>query len=488
MKGDSLLKLHHPSLLRQEALFCGRWQSAASGRTIEVVNPATGHPIATVPELSVEEVRQAIEFSDIAMRDWQRCTAHDRSRILRRWFHLIETHAEDLARILSAEQGKPLAEARGEISYGASYVEWFSEEAKRVYGDTIPAPANDRRIIVVKEPVGLCAAITPWNFPNAMIARKIAPALAAGCAMLVKPASQTPLSALALAVLAEEAGLPRGLFSVLCGKAREVGGELCRHPAVRKLTFTGSTEVGKILLRQCADTVKKVTMELGGNAPFIVFEDANLDAAVEGCLISKFRNTGQTCVCANRIFVHESVMQSFCAKLGAAVSQLVVGNGGDAHVSLGPLIDQEALRKVKELVADALGNGALLVSGGKAHALGGNFYMPTILANCTTKMRLAQEEIFGPVAPIFSFRSDEEVIALANDTPVGLASYFYSRDIGRIWRVSSALEYGMVGINTGLISNAMAPFGGVKESGMGREGSKYGIDEYLTIKYLCLAY
>jgi len=488
MKGDSLLKLHHPSLLRQESLFCGRWQSAASGRTIEVANPATEHPIATVPELSAEEVRQAIEFAHIAMRDWQRCPAHDRSRILRRWFELIETHAEDLARILSAEQGKPLAEARGEISYGASYVEWFAEEAKRVYGDTIPAPANDRRIIVVKEPVGLCAAITPWNFPNAMIARKIAPALAAGCAMLVKPASQTPLSALALAVLAEEAGLPPGLFSVLCGKAREVGGELCRHPVVRKLTFTGSTEVGKILLKQCADTVKKVTMELGGNAPFIVFEDADLDSAVEGCLISKFRNTGQTCVCANRIFVHESVMQGFCGKLGAAISQLVVGNGCDPRVSLGPLIDQAALQKVEELVADAVEKGAVLVSGGKTHELGGNFYMPTILTNCTPNMRLAQEEIFGPVAPIFSFRSDEEVIALANDTPVGLASYFYSRDIGRIWRVSAALEYGMVGINTGLISNAMAPFGGVKESGMGREGSKYGIDEYLTIKYLCLAF
>ena len=482
------MELQYSSLLKSQVPFCGKWQSSASGQMMTVSNPATGEVFASVPEVSADEVRQAIEYAAIAMKDWQRVSASDRSRILRRWFDLIATHTDDLARILTFEQGKPLAEARGEIAYAASYVEWFAEESKRVYGDVIPAPSADRRLIVLKEPVGVCAAITPWNFPSAMITRKVAPALAAGCAMVVKPAAQTPLSALALAFLAEEAGLPPGLFSVVCGDAREIGAELCRHPAVRKMTFTGSTEVGKILLRQCADTVKKVTMELGGNAPFIVFEDADLDAAVEGCLISKFRNTGQTCVCANRIFVHESVQEAFCKKLSTALSRLVVGGGFDKGVSLGPLIDQAAVSKVQELVADALAQGAKLVCGGNMHKLGGNFYEPTVLTGCTHEMRLAQEEIFGPVAPIFSFRSDEEAVAMANDTSVGLASYFYSRDVGRIWKTASALECGMVGINTGLISNAMAPCGGIKESGIGREGSKYGIEEYLTTKYLCLAF
>jgi len=454
---------------------------------VAVVNPATGETLAEVPKLSAEEVDEAVSFAHAAMREWQARTALERSKILRRWFDLMTAHADDLAKILTAEQGKPLAEARGEIAYGAAYVEWFAEEAKRIYGDTIPGPARDRRIIVIKQPVGVCAAITPWNFPNAMIARKIAPALAAGCAMVVKPAMQTPLSALALAGLAEEAGVPPGLFSVVTGDAKEIGGALTANQLIRKLTFTGSTSVGKVLLRQCADTVKKVTMELGGNAPFIVFADADLDAAVEGVMASKFRNTGQTCVCVNRLFVHAGVVEAFSAKLAGAVKKLKVGNGFDAGVEQGPLIDGKALAKVEELVADATAKGATVLAGGGRHSLGGTFYEPTILGNCTTGMDLAQEEIFGPVAPIFTFETEEEVIRLANDTSVGLASYFYSRDIGRIWRVAEALEYGMVGINTGLISNAMAPFGGVKESGMGREGSKYGIEDYLTIKYLCLA-
>lgn len=482
------MELHYPALLRDQALFCGKWQSAASARTIEVKNPATGDLLGLVPDLSSEEVAEAILFAQKAMREWQARSAIDRSCVLRKWFDLLEQHIDDLAFLLSSEQGKPVAEARGEITYGSSYVEWFAEEAKRINGDIIPAPSANSRLLVLKEPVGVCAAITPWNFPNAMITRKIAPALAAGCAMLVKPASQTPLSALALAVLAEEAGVPPGVLSILTGDPKEIGGELCRHPAVRKLTFTGSTAVGKTLIQQCADTVKKVTMELGGNAPFIVFEDADIDAAVEGCLNSKFRNAGQTCVCANRIYVHASVQKTFTEKLSAAVAKLVVGAGIEKTVTIGPLIDAKALKKVRELVSDAISKGAHVILGGNIHERGGNFYEPTILANCSRDMLLAEEEIFGPVAPIFTFASDEEVIALANDTPFGLASYFFSRDIGRIWKVASALEYGMVGINTGVISNAMAPFGGVKESGLGREGSKYGIEEYLSIKYLCQAF
>ncbi len=484
----SRVKLNDSSLLRRDALFGGRWQASATGATFEVTNPADGTLLATVPSLSLDETREAIEFAANAMKSWQVVPAPDRSRLLRRWFDLMTENAEDLAAILTAEQGKPLGEARGEILYGASYVEWFAEEAKRACGDIIPSPSADRRIVILKEPVGVCAAITPWNFPNAMITRKLAPALAAGCAMLIKPASQTPLSALALAFLAEQAGIPAGLVSVLTGDARTVGGELCRHPLVRKLTFTGSTATGKILLRQCADTVKKVTMELGGNAPFIVFADADLDAAVEGCMASKFRNAGQTCVCANRIFAHTSVMEAFSAKLAAAVEGLVVGNGVDDEVNQGPLIDEAALAKVEAFVSDAIGKGAAIVCGGHRHALGGTFFEPTILANCTTDMLLAEDEIFGPVAPLFAFETEAEVIHLANATNVGLASYFYSKDLGRVWRVAGALEFGMVGVNTGLISNAMAPFGGVKESGMGREGSKYGLDEYLTVKYVCMSF
>ncbi len=484
----SRMKLNDSSLLRRDALFGGRWQASATGATFEVTNPADGTLLATVPSLSLDETREAIEFAANAMKSWQVVPAPERSRLLRRWFDLMIENADDLAAILTAEQGKPLGEARGEILYGASYVEWFAEEAKRACGDIIPSPSADRRIVILKEPVGVCAAITPWNFPNAMITRKLAPALAAGCAMLIKPASQTPLSALALAFLAEQAGIPAGLVSVLTGDARTIGGELCRHPLVRKLTFTGSTATGKILLRQCADTVKKVTMELGGNAPFIVFADADLDAAVEGCMASKFRNAGQTCVCANRIFVHTSVMEAFSAKLAAAVEGLVVGNGVDDEINQGPLIDEAALAKVEAFVADALGKGASIVCGGHRHALGGTFFEPTILANCTTDMLLAEDEIFGPVAPLFAFETEAEVIHLANATNVGLASYFYSKDLGRVWRVAGALEFGMVGVNTGLISNAMAPFGGVKESGMGREGSKYGLDEYLTVKYVCMSF
>ena len=484
----SRMKLNDSSLLRRDALFGGRWQASATGATFEVTNPADGTLLATVPSLSLDETREAIEFAANAMKSWQVVPAPERSRLLRRWFDLMIENAEDLAAILTAEQGKPLGEARGEILYGASYVEWFAEESKRACGDIIPSPSADRRIVILKEPVGVCAAITPWNFPNAMITRKLAPALAAGCAMLIKPASQTPLSALALAFLAEQAGIPAGLVSVLTGDARTIGGELCRHPLVRKLTFTGSTATGKILLRQCADTVKKATMELGGNAPFIVFADADLDAAVEGCMASKFRNAGQTCVCANRIFVHTSVMEAFSAKLAAAVEGLVVGNGVDDEVNQGPLIDEAALAKVEQFVSDAIGKGAAIVCGGHRHALGGTFFEPTILANCTTDMLLAEDEIFGPVAPLFAFETEAEVIDLANATNVGLASYFYSKDLGRVWRVAGALEFGMVGVNTGLISNAMAPFGGVKESGMGREGSKYGLDEYLTVKYVCMAF
>lgn len=482
-----MLSLSESRLLRSQAYFGGEWKNAASGKTVVVRNPSTGETLAEVPSLDAVEVGEAIAFAQTAMKEWQARTALERSKILRRWFDLMIAHTDDLAKILTAEQGKPLTEAKGEIAYGAAYLEWFAEEAKRIYGDTIPEPSGDRRIVVIKQPVGVCAAITPWNFPNAMIARKIAPALAAGCAMVVKPAMQTPLSALALAVLAEEAGLPPGLFSVVTGDARIVGGELTANPLVRKLTFTGSTAIGKVLIKQCADTVKKVTMELGGNAPFIVFADADLDAAVAGVMASKFRNTGQTCVCVNRLFIHAAVAAEFSAKLTQAVQKLKVGDGFEGGVEQGPLIDEKALMKVEELVADATSKGAKVLTGGSRHLRGGTFYEPTILDGCTTNMELAQEEIFGPVAPIFTFETEAEVIQLANDTSVGLASYFYSRDIGRIWRVAEALEYGMVGINTGLISNAMAPFGGVKESGMGREGSKYGIEDYLTIKYLCLA-
>jgi succinate-semialdehyde dehydrogenase/glutarate-semialdehyde dehydrogenase len=480
------LSLNDPSLLESRNLIAGDWVAAASGKTISVTNPATRATIATVPAVDRSEVASAIAAAATAQEAWAALPAKERSNILRRWFDLVVAATDDLALILTSEQGKPLAEARGEIAYAASYIEWFAEEAKRVYGDTVPGPAADRRIIVLKQPVGVTAAITPWNFPAAMITRKIGPALAAGCAMVLKPASQTPLTALALAVLAERAGAPKGLLSVVTGSAREIGAELTSNPVIRKLSFTGSTEVGKELMKQCADTVKRTSMELGGNAPFIVFDDADIDAAVEGAMASKYRNAGQTCVCANRLFVQAGVHDAFVERLARRVASLKVGAGTEPDVDIGPLIDDAAVSKVRELLDDAASKGATVAIGGGAHALGGTFFEPTIVTGTTREMAFFDEEIFGPVAPIFRFDSEEEVIRLANDTPFGLASYFYGRDVGRIFRVAEKLEYGMVGINTGLISNEAAPFGGVKESGQGREGSRYGIDDYIELKYICL--
>lgn len=480
------LSLKDTSLLESRNLIAGEWVTAESGKTIGVTNPATGAEIATVPSVSRAEVATAIAAAGAAQASWAARPAKERSNILRRWFDLVTAATDDLALILTSEQGKPLAEAKGEIAYAASYIEWFAEEAKRVYGDTIPGPTADRRIIVLKQPVGVTAAITPWNFPAAMITRKIGPALAAGCAMVLKPASQTPLTALALAVLSERAGFPKGLLSVVTGSAREIGAELTTNPVVRKLSFTGSTEVGKELIKQCADTVKRTSMELGGNAPFIVFDDADIDAAVEGAIVSKYRNAGQTCVCANRIFVQASVHDAFVERLSKRVAGFKVGAGTDAGVDIGPLIDVAAMAKVGELLDDAMQKGAKLTIGGKAHSLGGTFFEPTIVTGTTREMAFFSEEIFGPVAPIFRFETEEEVVQLANDTPFGLASYFYGSDIGRIFRVAEKLEFGMVGVNTGLISNEAAPFGGVKESGQGREGSKYGVEDYVELKYLCL--
>ncbi|HEX8978617.1 MAG TPA: NAD-dependent succinate-semialdehyde dehydrogenase [Parasulfuritortus sp.] len=465
----------------------GQWQGADSGARVAVRNPATGAALAEVPLMGRTETGRAIAAAAEAQKQWRALTAKERSARLKQWFALIMQHQEDLARILTAEQGKPLAEARGEIAYGASFIEWFAEEAKRVYGEVIPSPQGDRRLVVLKQPIGVAAAITPWNFPTAMITRKAGPALAAGCAMIVKPAEQTPLSALALAVLAEEAGIPGGVFQVITGDAPEIGAALCASPVVAKLSFTGSTEVGRILMRQSADTIKKLSLELGGNAPFIVFDDADLDAAVEGAIASKYRNAGQTCVCANRLFVQDGIFDAFARKLAERVGQLRVGDGFGEGVTQGPLIDAAALAKVESHVADAVAKGARLVAGGRRHALGGTFYEPTVLADVSPEAMVFREETFGPVAPLFRFRTDDEVIELANRTEYGLASYFYSRDIGRIWRVAEALEYGMVGVNTGIISNEVAPFGGVKQSGLGREGSHHGIDEYLEIKYVALA-
>jgi succinate-semialdehyde dehydrogenase/glutarate-semialdehyde dehydrogenase len=481
-----MLQLKDTSLLRQQCYVDGLWCDADSGETIAVTNPATGAIIASVPNMGATETRRAIEAANRAWSGWRKKTAKERSVILRKWSDLILANADDLALVMTSEQGKPLAEAKGEITYAASFIEWFAEEGKRTYGDTIPSPVNDNRIVVVKEPIGVCAAITPWNFPAAMITRKAGPALAAGCTMVVKPAGATPLSALALAVLAERAGVPAGVFSVLTGASREIGGEITSNPIVRKLTFTGSTEVGRVLIQQAAKTVKKVSMELGGNAPFIVFNDADLDAAVEGALASKYRNAGQTCVCANRLYVQDQVFDAFAEKLVAAVQKLKIGNGVEAGVNQGPLIDEKAVQKVEEHIADAVAKGGTVLCGGKRHALGHTFFEPTVIAGATSSMKVAGEETFGPLAPLFRFKTDDEVVAMANDTEFGLASYFYSRDIGRIWRVAEALEYGMVGINTGLISNEVAPFGGVKQSGIGREGSRYGIEDYLVIKYLCM--
>ena len=479
--------LRDPSHFKNQALLAGRWSDAKSGQVVEVRDPADGQPLGNVPSLDAEEVEEAIAAAQNAMELWKKEPASVRSKILRRWFELMVEHTEDLAVILTAEQGKPLAEARGEIAYSASFVEWFASEATRISGEIVPGPSADRRILVLKEPVGVCAAITPWNFPSAMVTRKVAPALAAGCAILVKPASQTPFSALALASLALRAGLPQGLFSVVTGKSSIVGSVFTSSPVVRKLSFTGSTEVGKALIRDCASTVKRVTMELGGNAPFIVFDDADLEAAVEGLMISKFRGSGQTCVCANRILVDQRVVDRFTELLTEAVGKLRVGLGTDEGVSQGPMIDIAAVEKVERLVGDALSHGAIVHCGGKRHALGGSFFEPTILGACTAAMAVAREEIFGPVAPIFTFATEKEAVALANASDVGLAAYFYSRDLARVWRVAEELECGMVGVNTGVISNAAAPFGGIKESGYGREGSRHGINDYLSLKYVCMA-
>lgn len=479
-------QLKDPKLLRQQGYIDGQWLSADSGQTITVSNPATGGAIGTVPRMGVAETRRAIDAANRALPAWRSKLAKERSVILRKWFELMLANQDDLGLIMTTEQGKPLAEAKGEIAYAASFIEWFAEEGKRVYGDVIPTVWPDRRLVVIKQPVGVCGAITPWNFPAAMITRKVGPALAAGCTIVVKPATQTPYSAFALAELAERAGLPKGVLNILTGSAKEIGGELTANPTVRKLTFTGSTEVGRVLMAQSAETIKKVSLELGGNAPFLVFDDADLDAAIEGAMISKYRNAGQTCVCANRILVQDKVYDAFADKLAAKVRALKVGPGTEAGVNIGPLIDENAVAKVEEHVGDALAKGAKVIVGGKKHALGGLFYEPTVLTGVTTSMKVTKEETFGPVAPLFRFKTEEEGVAMANDTEFGLASYFYARDIGRIWRVGEGIESGMVGVNTGLISNEVAPFGGVKQSGIGREGSKYGIEEFLEVKYLCM--
>ncbi len=470
----------------EKAYINGQWVEADNKSTISVTNPATGKVIGTVPNMGAAETRRAIDFANQALPAWRSKTAKERAKILRKWFDLIMQNQEALAQLMTAEQGKPLDESRGEIAYGASFIEWFGEEAKRLYGETIPGHAADRRLIVIKQAIGVCAAITPWNFPSAMITRKAGPALAAGCTIVLKPASQTPFSALALCQLAEEAGIPPGVFSCVTGSATAIGGELSSNPIVKKLSFTGSTEIGKLLLAQCATTVKKVSMELGGNAPFIVFDDADIDAAVKGAIISKYRNAGQTCVCANRIMVQDSIYDTFVEKFTQAVSTLKVGNGSEAGTVIGPLIDDKALIKVEEQVNDAVKKGGKIVIGGKRHSLGGSFYEPTVVSGATQDMLAFREETFGPLAPIFKFSNEAEAITMANDTPFGLAAYFYSQNIGRIWRIAEALEYGMVGINEGLISTEVAPFGGVKESGLGREGSQHGIEDYLELKYLCM--
>ena len=485
VRGNPPLKV--PELFRQQCYVDGGWHDADDGKTLSVTNPATGRLLGVVPSMGAAETRRAIEAANRAWPSWRAKTAKERSGILRRWHDLMMANQEDLAVLMTAEQGKPLAESRGEIDYAASFIEWFAEESRRVYGDTIPAHQADKRIVVIKEPIGVCVAITPWNFPAAMITRKAGAALAAGCTMVIKPASATPFSALALAELAERAGVPRGVLSVVTGSAAVIGAEMTGNPLVRKVSFTGSTEIGKVLLKQCAGTVKKTSMELGGNAPFIVFDDADLDAAADGAIASKYRNAGQTCVCANRLLVQDTVYEAFAAKLVEKVNKLKVGNGMEPGVTIGPLIDEKAVEKVEAHIADALAKGARLVVGGKRHASGGLFFEPTVIADVDSSMIVTREETFGPVAPLFRFKDEAEAIRMANDTEFGLASYFYARDLGRVWRVSEGLEYGMVGVNTGMISTAIAPFGGVKESGLGREGSKYGIEEYLEVKYLCMA-
>jgi len=484
--GLPALPLKDPKLFREQCYVDGAWAGAASGKAFAVRNPATGEQLGTVPDMGAEETKQAIAAAEAAWPAWRAKTGKERAAILRKWNDLILANLEDLALILTSEMGKPLAESKGEVTIGAAYVEWFAEEAKRIYGDTIPTPWPDRRIVVVKQPVGVCAAITPWNFPHSMITRKVAPGLAAGCTIVLKPAEQTPYSALALAELAERAGFPKGVLNILTGDAPAIGSELCANPAVRKISFTGSTEVGRLLMKQAAPTVKKISLELGGNAPFIVFDDADVDAAVEGAIVSKYRNTGQTCVCANRLFVQDGIYDRFAAKLAEKVKAFKVGAGTEAGVVQGPLIDTQALAKVEEHVADALAGGARAVTGGKRHSLGGTYYEPTVLAGVTPKMKIFREETFGPVAPLFRFKTDAEVVELANRTEYGLAAYFYTRDVGRAWRVAEQLEYGMVGVNTGLVTTEVAPFGGVKQSGLGREGSKYGCEEFVEVKYICM--
>lgn len=480
------MKLSDPKLFRQQCYINGAWVDADSGETIDVTNPATGEKLGTIPKAGAAETRRAIEAANTAWPAWRAKTAKERSIILRKWFELMMANQDDLGTLMTAEQGKPLAEAKGEIAYAASFIEWFAEEGKRIYGDTIPQHGSDKRIVVIKEPVGVVAAITPWNFPAAMITRKAGPALAAGCPIVIKPATETPYSAFAMAELADRAGVPKGIINVITGASREIGGEMTSNPIVRKLTFTGSTEVGKILIKQCADTVKKVSMELGGNAPFIVFDDADLDAAVIGAMASKYRNTGQTCVCANRIYVQDGVYDEFLSRFSQAISAMKVGDGLKGATQQGPLINMSAVEKVEEHLKDAVDKGARVVIGGHRHALGGTFFEPTLIADATQDMKVAKEETFGPLAPVFRFKTDAEAIKWANDTEFGLAAYFYSRDIGRVWKTAEQLEYGIVGINEGIISTEVAPFGGMKESGTGREGSKYGIEDYLETKYLCM--
>lgn len=480
------MQLNNPSLLKQQSYINGVWVDAVDKKSFAITNPATGESIATVPSVSAAQVEQAVEAAEKALATWKLTTSKERSALLRKWFNLIVENQEDLAVILSTEQGKPMTESRGEILYGASFIEWFAEEAKRTYGDVIPHDKHGRRLVVIKQPVGVVAAITPWNFPNAMITRKVGPALAAGCTVIIKPASETPLSALALVALAEEAGIPKGVVNVVTGSSREIGGVLTTHPVVKKVSFTGSTQVGKVLMEQCSSTMKKLSMELGGNAPFIVFEDANLDKAVEGAIASKFRNSGQTCVCTNRILAHESIHDVFVEKLAAAVKQLKVAPAFEAGAEQGPLINEKSVEKIQEHIADAVEKGAKVVVGGKRHALGQTFFEPTLLADVTPDMLVAKDETFAPLAPIFKFSTDEQAIQMANDTEFGLASYIYTESLSRAWKVGEALEYGMVGINEGLISTEVAPFGGIKESGSGREGSKYGIEDYLEIKYMCM--
>ena len=481
------MKIQNQKLFQNKCYVDGNWVNSNNNETIEVNNPANLKIIGSVPKCGRDKTRIAIKAAEKALPKWKAKTAKERSILLKKWFDLIMLNQEDLAKIMTIEQGKPINESRGEIGYGASFIELYAEEGKRVYGETIPDPLPDRRIVVIKQPVGVIGAITPWNFPSTMITRKCAPALAVGCSVVVKPASQTPFSALALAVLAEQAGFPPGVFNIVTGSANEIGKELTENPIVKKISFTGSTEVGKILLKQSSSTVKKVSMELGGHAPFIVFDDANVDEAIIGVMQSKFRNSGQTCICANRIFVHEKIYDEFLDKFVKEVEKIKVGNGLDSNTNSGPLIDQYSLEKVKEHVNDAVNTGAKVAIGGDIHELGGYYFQPTVLSNVTTKAKITYEETFGPVAPLYKFSSDEEVIKMANDTPFGLASYFYSRDIGRIWRVAEALEYGMVGVNTGMTTKAEIPFGGIKESGLGREGSRYGLDDYLEIKYISMA-